>query len=130
MQAVQVIPTALLRRRRKKRKRRLYRKDPAQEVFYAAGGCNYHDDSFEFTGNMIENGGMPFELTGEYKINKDALTLKFQGYDVPDWLSDSEDFKRVADSQVHVTTMDEVKHTAEAKSIPLCDTSVTHVNVL
>lgn len=75
MQAVQVIPTAPLRRRRKKRKRRLYRKDPAQEVFYAAGGCNYHDDSFEFTGNMIENGGMPFELTGEYKIDKDAEEL-------------------------------------------------------
>lgn len=87
----------------------IYRKDPGQEVFYAAGSCDFHDGSFEFSGNLIENGGMPFELTGEYKTDGGGLTLKVQGYDVPDWLLGSEDFRQVSEQQVHVTTMDEVE---------------------
>lgn len=92
----------------------IYRKEPDHEVFYAAGGCDFHDGSFDFVGNMIENGGMPFEFTGEYKTDGNDLTLKVQGPDVSELFDGSEDYRRVTDREVHVTTMDEVELTSDS----------------
>lgn len=92
----------------------LYSKNPDHEVFYAAGGCDYHDGSLDFTGNMIENGGMPFEFTGKYKIDGSSLILELQGSDIPDLLSGCEDFRQVSESGVHVITMDEVELTSDS----------------
>ncbi len=50
-----------------------YKKVPDQEVFFAAGGCDFHDGSLEFMGNKIDSGGQTFEFTADYKVEGDSL---------------------------------------------------------
>lgn len=92
----------------------IYRKDPDHEVYYAGGGCDFHDGSFDFVGNLIDSGGMPFEFTCEYKADGDELTIKAQDKDVTDLFSAREDYSRASDRGVHVTTMDEVELTSDS----------------
>ena len=86
----------------------MYRKSPDKEVFFAAGGCDYHDGSFECRGNRIDAGGMLFEFTADYKTDGDAMTLDIQDSDAPDELLGGGRFYRITKEDVHVTTMDEV----------------------
>ncbi len=90
----------------------MYKKNPDKEVFFAAGGCDFHAGSFDCVGNLINTGGMPFEFTGEFKTDGNELTLRVQGPDGPDLLPEQESYRRVPDRGVHVTTMDEVKFTS------------------
>ncbi len=87
----------------------LYRKEPDREVFYAAGECDLHDGSLEFTGNCIESGGMPFEFSAEYKAEGDTLTLEAEEPDATDVLQGFTKFERSSDAKVHVITMDDIQ---------------------
>ena len=86
----------------------IYRKSPDKEVFYAAGGCDYHDGSFDFGGNRIDAGGMPLDIMADYKTDGDTLILDIQYTDATDELPDGEEFHRITKDDVHVTTMDEI----------------------
>ena len=92
----------------------MYQKNPGREVFFAAGGCDFHDGSFDLRGNMIQNGGMPFELSGDYKVDGDTLTIELTGDDKPVQLPDSAKLSRISKHAVHVTTMDEVVFGADS----------------
>ena len=86
----------------------IYSKDPDSEVFYAAGGCDFREGGFDFAGNFIENGGMPFEFTADYKVEGDSLKLAIKGDDVPDRMPKEATFERISEEDIHVTTMDEI----------------------
>ena len=86
----------------------MYKKDPEAEVFYAAGGCEYGKESFSCQANRLGYGGMPFELSCEYKVSGDDLTLKIENSEFPEVLPEDGKYKRVSDGKVHVTSMDEV----------------------
>ncbi len=92
----------------------IYRKDPSKEVFYAAGGYDHSDGSFEYSASCLGNGGMPLELSCDYKVSGDKLTLKPTGTDIPEGMPENGKYKRVKDGKVHVTTMDEVKFDSES----------------
>ena len=86
----------------------MYRKYPDREVFFGAGGCDLHDGSFDYTGNLIENGGMPYEFAADYKVEGDSLTMAIQGPDVPPQMPSEATFERISEKDIHVTTMDEI----------------------
>ncbi|ETP72938.1 hypothetical protein UYO_1000 [Lachnospiraceae bacterium JC7] len=86
----------------------LYKKSPDEEVFFAAGGCDFHDGSFDFNGNLIQNGGMPYEFSADYKFDGDNLVIESQSTDIPAQMANSGEFRRITDQDIHVTTMDEV----------------------
>lgn len=86
----------------------MYQKSPDEEVFFAAGACDLHDTSFECRGNLIQNGGMPFEFTADYKVEEDSLFMVIQGSDAPYQMPGEAEFERISESDVHVTTMDEI----------------------
>ena len=86
----------------------IYSKDPDSEVFFAAGGCDFREGGFDFAGNFIENGGMPFEFAADYKIEGDSLKLAIKGDDVPDRMLREATFERISEEDIHVTTMDEI----------------------
>ncbi|MCR5331185.1 MAG: hypothetical protein K6E62_08350 [Lachnospiraceae bacterium] len=93
----------------------MYDKDPGSEVFYAAGGCDYNQGSFDCLASRIDNGGMPFELNCDYKADGDTLTLGFTDPgDLPREIPINGTYKRVKDDRVHVTTMDEVELTSDS----------------
>ncbi|MCR5302572.1 MAG: SPOR domain-containing protein [Lachnospiraceae bacterium] len=87
----------------------VYRKDPGQEVSYMAGGCDFHDGSFEFAGNMLGNGGMPIEFSGGFNTDGNELTLDVEGTDAAGLLPEHEVYRRITDREIHVITMDEVE---------------------
>ena len=84
----------------------MYKKTPGKEVLFIAGGCDFHDGSFDFTGSELSGGGVPFEFSADYKLDGDYLTFEIQGGDAPDMLLSSEGYKRITGSDIHVTTMD------------------------
>ena len=86
----------------------MYKKSPDEEVFFAAGGCSFHNGSFDCTGNCIQNGGMPFEFTADYKMEGDNLSIVIQGSDAPYQMPGEALFERISERDIHVTTMDEV----------------------
>ena len=86
----------------------MYRKFPDQEVFFAAGGCDFHDGSFEFTGNYIQDGGMPFEFTADYKVESGSLYIVIQGSDAPYGMPTEASLERISEQDIHVTTVDEI----------------------
>ena len=86
----------------------MYRKSRDEEVFFVAGGCDLHNGSFDFRGNLIQNGGMPFEFSADYKVDGDRLSLEIQGPDMPPQVSEKTVFEHVSEKDIHVTTMDEV----------------------
>ncbi|MBO4905225.1 MAG: hypothetical protein J5367_08390, partial [Lachnospiraceae bacterium] len=85
----------------------MYRKYPDREVFLAAGGCEYHDGSFDCRGNRIENGGMPFEFTADYKVEGGSLNIKIKD-DAPDQMPAEATLERISEQDIHVTTTDEI----------------------
>ncbi|WP_031555739.1 hypothetical protein [Oribacterium sp. FC2011] len=96
----------------------MYKKDPGSEVFYAAGGCEYGNETFSCQANRLGYGGMPFEMTCGYKVSGDDLTLKIENSEFPDVLPENGKYKRVNDGNVHVTSMDEVVKKAGKDSEP------------
>ena len=96
----------------------MYKKDPGTEVFYAAGGCKYGKETFSCQANRLGYGGMPFEMSCEYTVSGDDLTLKIENSEFPDVLPEDGKYKRVNDGKVHVTSMDEVANKAGNESEP------------
>ncbi|MCR5590817.1 MAG: SPOR domain-containing protein [Lachnospiraceae bacterium] len=92
----------------------MYIKDPDHEVIYAAAGCDFHDGSFDCTGNMIEQGGMPFDFSAGFKIEGDELALETEGSDTPYFLPEDGNYKRVSAGEVPVITMDEVELSSDS----------------
>ena len=86
----------------------MYSKSPDKEVFLAAGGCDFHEGSFDYTGNLIQSGGMPFEFTADYKVEGDSLSIVIQGPDAPAQIPGEVMFERITEQDIHITTMDEV----------------------
>lgn len=94
----------------------IYSKDPGSEVYYAAGGCDFSDGTFSCTTSRLGYGGMPLELSCDYKVDGDTLTLKIKETDMMDEISVSGKYKRIRDGRAHVTTMDEVELGLESLS--------------
>ncbi len=92
----------------------VYKKDPNTEVFYAAGGCEYSEGSFECTASRLGYGGQPNELSCDYKVTDDTLALKIKDTDFAEVIPDSASYFRVKDGSVPVVTMDEVKLDSES----------------
>ncbi|MCR5236088.1 MAG: SPOR domain-containing protein [Lachnospiraceae bacterium] len=92
----------------------VYKKDPNTEVFYAAGGCEYSEGSFECTASRLGYGGQPNELSCDYKVTDDTLSLKIKDTDFAEVIPDSASYFRVKDGSVPVVTMDEVKLDSES----------------
>ncbi len=92
----------------------MYKKDPAAEVFYVAGGCEYSDGSFEYTASRLGYGGMPLELSCDYEVAGDTLRLGITGPDVPEEVPADAKYSRIKDGKVHVVTMDEVEFDSES----------------
>ena len=92
----------------------IYCKDPGSEVFYAAGGCDCHDGSFDCMANFIDDGGQPFEFSCDYKVDGDTLTLKITDGDVPEQIPENGKYERIGDGRVHVTTMNEVELSSDS----------------
>ena len=92
----------------------IYQKSPDREVFFAAGGCNFNGDSFECTASCIDAGAMPLELSGDYKVEGDRLTLDINCPDMPELFPDHARFLRKSKDDIHVTTMDEVRFDADS----------------
>ena len=92
----------------------VYRKDSGKEVFYAAGGCEYSDGSFACTASRLGYGGMPFELSCDYKVTGDTLTLAPTSMDLPEEIPENADYSRAEDGKVPIMTMDEVELTSES----------------
>lgn len=92
----------------------VYKKDPSTEVFYAAGGCEYSEGSFECTASRLGYGGQPNELSCDYKVTDDTLALKIKDTDFAEVIPDSASYFRVKDGSVPVVTMDEVKLDSES----------------
>ncbi len=86
----------------------IYEKDPSKEVFFASGGCEFRDGSFDFMGNTIDSGGQPFEFTADYKVEGDSLAIAIQGSDAPSSMQAEARYERISEKDIHVTTMDEV----------------------
>ena len=86
----------------------MYEKSPDAEVFFGAGGCDFHGSSFDCTGNMIDTGGMPFEFSADYDVDGDRLFLSAEGEDAPYKLPSGAEYERISEHDVHVTEMDEV----------------------
>ena len=92
----------------------VYKKDPSTEVFYAAGGCEYSDGSFECTASCLGYGGQPNGLSCDYKVTDDTLEIKIKETDFAEVIPDSGSYLRVKDGSVPVVTMDEVKLDSES----------------
>ena len=92
----------------------IYKKDPNTEVYYAAGGCEFSNGSFKCTASRLGYGGEPVELSCDYKVTDDYLTLKINSTDFPDEIPENAGYLRISDSDVHVVTMDEVELDSEA----------------
>ena len=92
----------------------LYKKDPSTEVFYAAGGCEYSDGSFECTASRLGYGGQPTGLSCEYKVTDDNLMLKIKESDLDGVIPENAGYIRVKDGSVPVVKMDEVKLDSES----------------
>lgn len=87
----------------------IYSKDPGSEVFYAAGGCDFSDRTLSCMASTLGQGGMPLELSCDYEVSGDNLTLRILSPDLQDEMNGK--YKRVRDGKIHVTTMDEVELT-------------------
>ena len=87
----------------------IYRKDPSEEVFLAAGGCDFKDGAFNGTASTLGKGGMPDEWSGEYSVNGDSLTLSIESDALPSEFDGERVFRRINEEDVHVTAMDEVR---------------------
>ena len=92
----------------------MYRKNPDKEVFFAAGGCEFSDGTFSCMANQIENGGMPFEMDGEYEVDADTLTLTLKGTDTDSAILEDAKLHKADPEDIHIVTMDEVKFTDES----------------
>ena len=92
----------------------MYKKDPNAEVFFAAGGCEFSDGAFECTASRLGYGGEPIELSCEYKVTDDTLTLKLNGPDFPEVIPENARYSRIKDGKAHVVTMDEVELDSES----------------
>ena len=92
----------------------IYSKDPGLEVFYAAGGYDFSDGTISCTASRLDYGGMPLELSFEYEVSGDNLTLRTISSDIQDMMPMDGEYKKVRDGVVHVTTMDEVKLDSES----------------
>ncbi len=92
----------------------MYKKDPNTEVYYAAGGCEFSNGSFECTASRLGYGGVPAELSCDYEVTGDTLTLKFSDSDLPEGIPEKAKYLRIGDDDVHVVTMDEVELDSEA----------------
>lgn len=86
----------------------IYEKDPDKEVFFAAGGCDFHDGYFDFVGSAIDSGGQPFEFTADYKVEGDNLFIAAEGPDAPTQMQGKTSYERISERDIHVITMDEV----------------------
>ena len=86
----------------------MYEKPTNEEVFFAAGGCDFHDDSFDCTCNDIQGGGMPLEFTADYKVEGDSLYIVIKGPDAPYKMPSEAVFERISEQDIHVTTMGEI----------------------
>ena len=88
----------------------MYRKDPNSEVLYLAGGCDFSKGSFECVASRLGYGAQPMELSGDYEVSGDTLTLKMNNdTDLPEEIPVKARFSRIKDGNAHVTTMDEVE---------------------
>ncbi len=92
----------------------MYKKAPNKEVFYAAGGCDFSNGSFECTASRLGYGGEPVELLCDYKFTGDTLTLRFSDSDLPEGIPENGKYLRIDNEDVHVVTMDEVELDSEA----------------
>ncbi|MCR5687249.1 MAG: SPOR domain-containing protein [Lachnospiraceae bacterium] len=92
----------------------IYRKEPDAEVLFVAGGCDFDGRSFLCTASRLGFGGQPIELSGEYKIDDDILTLKFKDSDLPEGIPANARYSRVKDGRVHVTENDELSLRSES----------------
>ena len=87
----------------------MYRKDSSKEVFYIAGGCDLGNGTFTYTANRLGYGGMPLEMSCDYKVSGDDLSLNTSNADEALEIPVAGKYKRVSDGNVHVTTMDELE---------------------
>ncbi len=92
----------------------IYHKDPAEEVFFAAVGCDFEGSSFTGTGNTFDSGSMPFEISADYKVEGNELSLVFSGLDIENRIPSEGLYKHISEEDVHVTTTDELSFTKDS----------------
>ena len=92
----------------------IYSKDPSSEVFYAAGGCDYYNGSFDCLVNCLGYGGASFELNCDYETDGDTLTLSFNGSDTPELIPAKGKYTRIKPDDIRVITMDEIELNSES----------------
>ncbi len=92
----------------------IYQKHPDREVFFEASGADIDADSISCTGNVLGNGGMPYEWYAGYHVNGDTLQLAAEGDMMPEELAGEVTLRRISEESVHVTVMDEIRFDGES----------------
>ncbi len=87
----------------------IYRKVPGEEVYYAAGGCDFNDGSLRCRANALGKGGMPDEWKADYRVEGDSLVISIEGETLPSVLEGEVRLKRTKKEDIHVTTLDEME---------------------
>ena len=86
----------------------VFKKSPSSEVIYSKFGCDFDNGSFTGRGNILGYGKMPCEITGEYSINGDRLSLTVDGDAFIDEFAETVVFSRINEDAIPVIIMDDI----------------------
>ncbi len=85
----------------------VYGKDPGTEVFLAGGSYTCEDVEYSCLASRLGYGGMPLELHGTYTVSGGDLIITMHSEDLPEIIPEYAVYKRAADGNVHVTSLEE-----------------------
>lgn len=85
----------------------MYQKSSGKEVLLAGFGCEYNGNEIKCTGNILGQGGIPYELDAKYNTSGDSLTIKFEGDEIIPELSGKIRFSRCNESDIKLFTADD-----------------------
>ncbi len=87
----------------------VFQKPYNAEVKFAGFGCEFDDGSFTGTGNVLGWGDMPYEISAEYSIDGDRLTMNVDCDGFMDEFTGKTIFMRADEEDIPVVTVDELE---------------------
>ncbi len=87
----------------------MYQKPYSSEVILAEFGCEFKDGSFTGTGNILGYGSMPCEISADYSVDDERLTMNIDGDRITDEFFGKTIFLRANEEDIPVISVDDLE---------------------
>ncbi len=87
----------------------MFQKTYSTEVIFAEYGCDFEEGSFTGTGNLLGYGTMPCEISADYSVEGDKLTMNIDGDKIIDEFFGKTIFLRASEDDIPVISVGDLE---------------------